>query len=63
MKRFETRNDLKSFLDEMYLKYNNIDFINSDPIQIPYHFKRKDDNNSVDIIVCCIYWNFTNSRL
>ena len=56
MKRFETRNDLKSFLDEMYLKYNNSDFINSDPIQIPYHFKRKEDIEISAFLTSIISW-------
>ena len=35
--------DLKYFLDEMVYKYENTNFIESDPIQIPYYFKNKHD--------------------
>ena len=30
--------DLKEFLDEKYQEYNNVDFIEQDPIQIPHLF-------------------------
>ena len=42
MKRFNTKNDLKNFLDEMYIKYNKESFIEKDPIQIPYIFSLKE---------------------
>ena len=35
--------DLKDFLDEKVERYNNITFIDSDPILIPHQFKKKQD--------------------
>ena len=32
MKRFNSEKDLKEFLEEKYLKYNNKNFIEFDPI-------------------------------
>ena len=36
-----TKTELKDFLDEKTVKYNNIKFIESDPIQIPHEFTVK----------------------
>ena len=33
--------DLKEFLDEKYQEYNNINFIEQDPIQIPHLYTKK----------------------
>ena len=35
--------ELKSFLDEKVLQYNTLDFIESDPVQIPHLFSQKED--------------------
>ena len=35
--------DLKDFLDSKVLQYNNSQFIESDPIQIPHQFSIKED--------------------
>ena len=45
MKRFNSKNDLKFFLDDMYIKYNTKSFIEKDPIQIPHKFSLKEDIN------------------
>ena len=31
--------DLKEFLDEKYQEYNNVNFIEQDPIQIPHLYR------------------------
>jgi hypothetical protein len=36
-------NELKEFLDEKTICYNNPKFIESDPIQIPHKFSLKED--------------------
>lgn len=36
-------NELKKFLDEKYDKFNNLSFIENDPISIPHQFLRKED--------------------
>ena len=35
--------EIKSYLDQQYLKYNRIDFIENDPILIPHLFSKKED--------------------
>ena len=38
-----TETELKEFLDEKVIQYNNPKFIESDPIQIPHQFTLKED--------------------
>ena len=33
--------ELKDFLDEKVIQYNTLDFIESDPVQIPHLFTQK----------------------
>jgi uncharacterized protein (TIGR02757 family) len=35
--------EIKSYLDQQYLKYNQINFIENDPILIPHLYSRKED--------------------
>ena len=56
MKRFNTKNDLKNFLDEMYIKYNKESFIEKDPIQIPYIFSLKEDIEISAFLTSIIAW-------
>ena len=37
------KSELKEFLDEKVTQYNNFDFIESDPIQIPHLYSLKED--------------------
>jgi hypothetical protein len=37
------KSELKDFLDEKVIQYNTLDFIESDPVQIPHLFTRKED--------------------
>jgi len=39
----KTIDNLKEFLDEKVILYNNPKFIESDPIQIPHKFSKKED--------------------
>ena len=43
MKRVFSDNDLKNLLEEKFLQYNKLDFIDSDPIQIPHRITKKED--------------------
>ena len=56
MIRFDSINDLKYFLDEMVYKYENTNFIESDPIQIPYYFKNKHDIEISAFLTAIISW-------
>ena len=50
---FET---LKGFLDEKYEKFNNPNFIEDDPIQIPHLFNKKEDIEISGFITSTIAW-------
>lgn len=48
--------DLKEFLDEKADKYNNINFIDSDPISIPHSFSEKEDIEISGFLTATISW-------
>lgn len=48
--------ELKSFLDEKVVLYNNPNFIESDPIQIPHLFSRKEDIEIAGFLSATIAW-------
>lgn len=48
--------ELKEFLNEKVIKYNNPDFIDSDPIQIPHLFSKKEDIEIVGFLAATIAW-------
>lgn len=48
--------ELKSFLDEKVLLYNNPKFIESDPIQIPHEFSLKEDIEIAGFLTATIAW-------
>ena len=47
---------LKEFLDEKVLKYNNPNFIESDPILIPHQFSKKEDIEIAGFLAATIAW-------
>lgn len=49
-------NDLKSFLDEKVLKYNQPFFIESDPIQVPKNFSEKENIEIAAFLTATIAW-------
>jgi uncharacterized protein (TIGR02757 family) len=49
-------NELKSFLDEKVVLYNNSKFIESDPIQIPHLFSTKEDIEIAAFLTATIAW-------
>ena len=51
-----TSNELKSFLDEKVEQYNNIRFIESDPVQIPHLFSQKEDIEIAGFLSATIAW-------
>ncbi|NUY79333.1 TIGR02757 family protein [Flavobacterium sp. MAH-1] len=51
-----TFDELKSFLDEKSDLYNNPDFIESDPIQIPHSFSVKEDVEISAFLAATIAW-------
>ena len=50
------KNELKDFLDEKVEKYNTLDFISSDPIQIPHQFSKKEDIEIAGFLAATIAW-------
>lgn len=48
--------ELKEFLDEKVIKYNNPKFIESDPIQIPHQFSLKEDIEISGFLTSIIAW-------
>jgi uncharacterized protein (TIGR02757 family) len=50
------KTDLKEFLDEKVVLYNTTKFIESDPIQIPHQFSKKEDIEIAGFLVATIAW-------
>lgn len=48
--------DLKEFLDQKAEEYNTPKFIESDPIQIPHRFSKKEDIEITGLIISTIAW-------
>lgn len=51
-----THLELKEFLDEKVDLYNNLNFIESDPIQIPHQFTLKEDIEIAGFLASVIAW-------
>jgi len=51
-----TQSELKSFLDEKVELYNNPNFIESDPVQIPHLFSQKEDIEIAGFLSATIAW-------
>ncbi|WP_443633131.1 TIGR02757 family protein [Candidatus Marifrigoribacter sp. Uisw_064] len=49
-------NELKEFLDEKVLLYNQPKFIETDPIQIPHLFSKKEDIEVIGFLTATIAW-------
>ena len=50
------KKELKSFLDEKVIQYNTLDFIESDPVQIPHLFSQKEDIEIAGFLSATIAW-------
>jgi uncharacterized protein (TIGR02757 family) len=48
--------EVKEFLDESVEKYNNVSFIEQDPIQIPHLFEQKEDIEIIGFLISTIAW-------
>ena len=47
---------VKPLLDVAVNRYNHIDFIENDPIQIPHRFSRKEDIEIAGFLAAAISW-------
>ena len=50
------KTELKEFLDEKVFQYNTLDFIGSDPVQIPHQFSVKEDIEISGFLTATIAW-------
>ncbi len=48
--------ELKSFLDEKSRQYNHPRFVESDPIQVPHQFSKKEDIEVIGFLTATIAW-------
>ena len=51
-----TNLELKDFLDEKVIQYNTLEFIESDPVQIPHLFTQKEDVEIAGFLSATIAW-------
>ncbi len=51
-----TQNELKEFLDIKVIEYNQVHFLESDPIQIPHAFTQKEDIEISAFLTATIAW-------
>lgn len=51
-----TNLELKAFLDEKYTQYNTLDFIDTDPVQIPHRYQLKEDIEIAGFLAATIAW-------
>jgi uncharacterized protein (TIGR02757 family) len=56
MANFLNTVDLKDFLDTKVIQYNNVRFIESDPIQVPHQFTKKEDIEIAAFLTATIAW-------
>ncbi|MGC1631077.1 MAG: TIGR02757 family protein, partial [Gelidibacter sp.] len=50
------KHELKEFLDDKVLQYNHPRFIETDPIQIPHQFSKKEDIEIAGFLTATISW-------
>jgi len=60
MKRLKAA-ELKDFLEEKYLLYNNSQFIETDPVSIPHLFSKKEDIEIAGFFAATIAWGQRNT--
>ena len=60
---FLTTSELKEFLDFKVEQYNNPEFIDTDPVQIPHRFSRKEDIEIAGFLTSIISWGNRKSIL
>ena len=56
MANFLNKQELKDFLDAKVVQYNNTKFIESDPIQVPHQFTKKEDIEIACFLTATIAW-------
>ncbi len=56
MANYLNKKELKDFLDAKVEQYNNPKFIDSDPIQVPHQFSKKEDIEIAGFLTATIAW-------
>ena len=51
-----TQSQLKEFLDQKVTQYNTLQFLDSDPVQIPHRFSKKEDIEIAGFLTATIAW-------
>ena len=51
--------ELKNILEELYLRYDNPDFIEADPISVPHSFDNQLDREISGFLAATIAWGNT----
>ena len=51
-----TQQDIKHFLDSKVAQYNNTEFIDTDPVQIPHRYSLKEDIEIAGFLAATISW-------
>ena len=57
----ENVSTLKKFLDQKYLQYNSLRFIDTDPISIPHRYSLKEDREISGFLAATISWGLRKS--
>ncbi len=50
------KKDLKDFLEEKYLEYNTLQFIQNDPVSVPHQFSIKEDIEIAGFLAASLAW-------
>jgi uncharacterized protein (TIGR02757 family) len=56
MNSFRSKKDLRDFLEKKVLQYNQVSFIESDPISIPHRFRRRQDIEIAGLFASVFAW-------
>ncbi len=51
-----SKENIKEFLEQKYLQYNTLSFIENDPILIPHRFTKKEDIEIAGFLIATIAW-------
>ena len=63
MNNYENHLEIKQLLDSRVLEYNQLEFIETDPIQIPHRFTKKEDIEIAGFLTATISWGQRKSIL
>ncbi len=57
------QSELRDFLNEKVIQYNGMEFIETDPVQIPHRFQSKEDREIAGFLTATISWGNRKSIL